>query len=76
MRQRVHVNGNGSEQDLAAIAASSAVQEVEQHYRMPVVSVASLDDLIGYLADSPALAANLDAVRRYRASYGVAHAEV
>ena len=29
MRQRVHVNGNGSEQDLAAIAASSAVQEVE-----------------------------------------------
>lgn len=54
----------------------SAVQEVEQHYRMPVVSVASLDDLIGYLADSPALAANLDAVRRYRASYGVAHAAV
>ena len=52
----------------------SAVQEVEQLYGMPVLSVANLDDLIGYLADSPALATNLDAVRRYRASYGVARA--
>ncbi|MBK8338047.1 MAG: orotate phosphoribosyltransferase [Sterolibacteriaceae bacterium] len=52
----------------------SAVQEVERLYGLPVVSVASLDDLIGFLADSPALAANLDAVRRYRATFGVARA--
>ena len=52
----------------------SAVQEVERLYGLPVVSVASLDDLIGFLAGSPALAANLDAVRRYRADFGVARA--
>jgi orotate phosphoribosyltransferase len=52
----------------------SAVQEVERLYGLPVVSVASLDDLIGFLADSPALAANLDAVRRYRSTFGVARA--
>lgn len=49
----------------------SAVQETEQRYGMQVICVASLDDLIGYLADAPGLLANLDAVRRYRATYGV-----
>ena len=52
----------------------SAVQEVERLYGLPVVSVASLEDLIGFLAGSPALAANLDAVLRYRADFGVARA--
>jgi orotate phosphoribosyltransferase len=36
-----------------------------------VLAVASLKDLIGYLADSPALKANLEAVQRYRETYGV-----
>lgn len=49
----------------------SAAQEVERLYDMPVISVANLDDLIGYLAGAPALLANLESVRRYRASYGV-----
>lgn len=49
----------------------SAAQEVEQRYGMRVVSVADLDDMIGYLGESPTLLASLDAVRRYRASYGV-----
>jgi orotate phosphoribosyltransferase len=52
--------------------ALSAVQEVHHNIGIPVVAVACLDDLIGYLADSPALAANLAAVRRYRETYGVA----
>ncbi|HJV24895.1 MAG TPA: orotate phosphoribosyltransferase [Aromatoleum sp.] len=50
----------------------SAVQEVRETYSMPVIAVATLDDLIGYLGDSPQLAANLGAVRAYRDTYGIA----
>ncbi len=49
----------------------SAVQEVERNYGVPVVSVASLDDLIAYLGDHPDLQRNLSAVADYRARYGV-----
>ena len=49
----------------------SAVQEVGQTYGIPVLAVATLKDLIVFLHDSPALAANLDAVQRYRETYGV-----
>ncbi|BAK75151.1 orotate phosphoribosyltransferase [Pseudogulbenkiania sp. NH8B] len=51
--------------------ALSAVQEVEQAYGLPVVAIATLKDLLAFLEDSPELAANLDAVRAYRAQYGV-----
>ncbi len=49
----------------------SAVQEVEQAYAIPVVSVASLDDLIAYLAGNPELERSLVAVSAYRSRYGV-----
>ena len=49
----------------------SAVQEVERSYGMPVVACATLDDLVGYLQESPGMQGNLDAVRAYRAKYGV-----
>jgi orotate phosphoribosyltransferase len=49
----------------------SAVQEVERDYGIPVISVASLTDLIDYLAGHPQLEGNLAAVRDYRARYGV-----
>lgn len=49
----------------------SAVQEVSATYGMPVVSVATLEDLIGYLAGSADLVANLEAVQAYRDRYGV-----
>jgi orotate phosphoribosyltransferase len=51
--------------------SQSAVQEVQARYGMPVVAVATLEDLIAYLTDSPALQANLAAVRQYRETYGV-----
>jgi orotate phosphoribosyltransferase len=51
-------------------ASLSAVQEVRQTYNVPVISIASLDDLIGYLATDPKLALQLEAVRRYRERYG------
>jgi len=49
----------------------SAVQEVERRYNMPVLSVASLKDLIAFLAGSKELERNLDAVSRYREQYGI-----
>jgi orotate phosphoribosyltransferase len=52
-------------------AALSAVQEVEQNLRIPVIAVAHLTDVIAYLAGQPALEQNLAAVRRYRETYGV-----
>ncbi|HQR03629.1 MAG: orotate phosphoribosyltransferase [Proteobacteria bacterium] len=49
----------------------SAVQEVRREYGMPVVAVATLDDLIAYLQGSPELERNLEAVIRYREHYGI-----
>ena len=51
--------------------ALSAVQEVQAQYDMPVVAVATLNDLIAYLGDNAELTANLVAVQAYRAAYGV-----
>jgi orotate phosphoribosyltransferase len=50
----------------------SAVQEVEQTYGMPVAAVATLADLIDFIANHPELEQNLSAVNRYREQYGVA----
>ena len=49
----------------------SAIQEVEQQYGIPVLSIVKLEDLITYLAEQPAMQANLSAVRAYRDRYGV-----
>ena len=49
----------------------SAVQEVERGYNMPVVSIATLEDLIVFLAGNRELERNLDAVSRYRQQYGI-----
>jgi orotate phosphoribosyltransferase len=51
--------------------ALSAVQEVEQSYGIPVIAVATLHDLIDYLAGNPELEQVLPAVSRYREQYGV-----
>jgi orotate phosphoribosyltransferase len=50
----------------------SAVQEVSQTYGIPVISIASLADLFGYLEADPSLAQYKDAVAAYRQQYGVA----
>ena len=49
----------------------SAVQEVARDYNLPVIAIATLKDLLGFLEGSPELADNLEAVRAYRAQYGV-----
>jgi len=56
--------------------ALSAVQEVERDYGMPVISIATLEDLVAYLQTDNTMSSNLAAVSRYRAQYGVsAHAQ-
>lgn len=52
----------------------SAVQEVRRDYGIPVISIASLDDLLGYLQGHAELAQNLSAVQSYRNQYGVSDA--
>jgi len=52
--------------------ALSAAQEVEQRYRMPVISIATLEDLVAYLRTDDRMSSNLAAVSRYRERYGVA----
>lgn len=53
----------------------SAVQEVSQHYGIPVIAIASLQDLLRYLVTHQAgnvrLAGWYEKVKEYRARYGV-----
>ena len=49
----------------------SAIQEVEQTYGIPVISIVRLDDLLVYLGERPAEAGTLEAVRAYRQWYGI-----
>jgi len=52
----------------------SAIDEVRERYAIPVVAIATLDDVMEFLAQRPALAAQREAVGAYRAQYGV-HAQ-
>lgn len=49
----------------------SAVQEVSVSYGIPVVAIATLNDLLGYLKDEVEMEANLSAVQAYRDLFGV-----
>ncbi len=49
----------------------SAIQEVEQQYDIPVLSIITLEHLIRYLEENPKMQAKLEAVRAYRKQYGV-----
>jgi orotate phosphoribosyltransferase len=53
--------------------ALSAVQEVEHDYGIPVVAIATLDDLLGYLQGEPRYEENLRAIAAYRKQYGVSN---
>jgi orotate phosphoribosyltransferase len=52
-------------------AEKSAVQEVRERYGIPVVAVATLDNLVEYLERDANRQAELQAVAAYRANYGV-----
>ncbi|MGI1671781.1 MAG: orotate phosphoribosyltransferase [Neptuniibacter sp.] len=49
----------------------SAIQEVERDYKMPVISIVSLSDLIEYLSEKGDMAEELEAIRKYQEDYGI-----
>jgi orotate phosphoribosyltransferase len=51
----------------------SAAQEVQRNFAIPVISIATLDDLLGYLRAEGGMVQNLAAVQSYRDRYGVIH---
>lgn len=53
------------------VGALSAVQEVQEQYGIPVIAIATLEDLLGFLQNTPELAQNLQKVQEYRNQYGV-----
>src|SRR5208337_5599389 len=48
----------------------SAVQELAQEFGLPVMAIATLEDLLVFLAGRPELAVAAAAVRAYRQQYG------
>ncbi len=51
----------------------SAVQEVQHDYNIPVISIATLDDLLIYLQGDGEMVQNFAPVQAYRDRYGVAN---
>jgi len=49
----------------------SAVQEVQQHFGIPVVSILQLDDLIDHLETSEEYGGHLGEIQAYRERYGI-----
>ena len=54
-----------------ALSAHSAVQDVQQKYGMPVISIASLDDIMQLLDEDATFAQYQAAVSTYRTKYGI-----
>jgi orotate phosphoribosyltransferase len=54
-----------------ALSPHSAVQEVQQRYGLPVVSIASLTDILALLEKNAEFAEHREAVLAYRACYGI-----
>ncbi|OGO90717.1 MAG: orotate phosphoribosyltransferase [Coxiella sp. RIFCSPHIGHO2_12_FULL_42_15] len=50
----------------------SAIQEIEQRYQIPVVSIIQLQDIVAFVADDPATHEHFAQIEQYRAQYGIA----
>ena len=50
--------------------SASAAQEVRESYGIPVIAIATLDDVMAFIAGRPELAVHATAVAEYRARYG------
>jgi len=49
----------------------SAIQEVEQQYNIPVISIVCLDDIVTFLQESGDQAEIVASIKYYRQQYGV-----
>lgn len=50
---------------------TSAIQEVEAEYKIPVASIIKLENLISYIEQDEKFADYLDSVKKYREQYGI-----
>ena len=50
---------------------SSAIQEVEQQFDIPEVSIIDIDDILTYLEAKPAMQQLVEQIKEYRKEYGV-----
>ena len=50
---------------------SSAIQEVEEQFKIPVVSIIDIDDILTYLEAKPNMASLVEEIKEYRDEYGV-----
>ena len=50
---------------------SSAIQEVEQQFKVPVVSIIDIDDILTYLEAKPDMNLLVQQIKEYRKEYGV-----
>jgi orotate phosphoribosyltransferase len=55
----------------AQLTDTSAIQQVEADFGIPVVAIATLADLIEYLKLQPDQEQNLEHMRAYREQYGI-----
>jgi orotate phosphoribosyltransferase len=51
--------------------AQSAIQELEEQYQIPVMSIINLDQILDYLSDHPSLSEHAPHIAAYRARYGI-----
>ncbi len=49
----------------------SAIEEIEQNYKVPVLSIVNLQDLSEYVSEKPELQAYSDKISAYRKDYGI-----
>ena len=50
---------------------TSAIQQVEQEFGLPVIAIATLNDLIDYLKQQDDQEQQLEKMREYRERYGI-----
>ena len=53
------------------LCETSAIQQIESEFGIPVVAIASLDNLIDYLKQQPEQEGHLEKMRDYRSEYGI-----
>ncbi len=57
-------------QERGQVGARSAAEEVAAQFKLPVLAIAGLDDLLAYADQEPAIAEHKPALLAYRARYG------
>lgn len=49
----------------------STIQEIEEEYKLPIISIINIQDIMSYLELSPEFNKNLQIIKKYQKQYGV-----